>query len=61
MYLLIAGDNYYPQAYTGNWIKCFTSYSDARDVVIDVGHKYKIYENMYDWFDIVNLNEWIVT
>ena len=38
-FLLIAGDNYYPEAYTGNWIGCFSTYEEAATKVILVEHK----------------------
>jgi len=38
-FLLIAGDNYYPEAYTGNWIGCFSTYEEAATKVTLVEHK----------------------
>ena len=29
-YLLIAGDNYYPSADTGDWVGCFSTYEEAK-------------------------------
>lgn len=76
-YLLIAGDHYYPQAYTNNWIKTFETYEEAKSQVTQkdfkrtitkgkrkgeeefIFSKYIINENEYDWFDIVNLHDWI--
>jgi len=38
-FLLIAGNNYYPEAYTGNWIGCFLTYEEAASKVTLVEHK----------------------
>lgn len=32
-YLLIAGDNCYPQGDTSDWISCFSTYEEAREQV----------------------------
>ena len=32
-YLLIAGDHYYPQGDTSDWIGCFSTYEEAREQV----------------------------
>jgi len=71
-YLLIAGDQYYPSAYTGDWIACFATYEEAKQEVIDVVvpkyhnkkfgsgmvSKYSIRGAEYDWYEIVNLLDW---
>jgi len=33
MYLLIAGDSYYPTSGTGDWIGCYESYGEAKSEV----------------------------
>lgn len=35
-FLLIAGDNYYPSADTGDWKERFDSYEEARDSIQEV-------------------------
>ena len=40
-YLLIAGDNYYPSADTGDWIGCFSTYEEAKaQVEVKERHDY---------------------
>ena len=53
-YLLIAGDKYYPSAYTNDWRGCFETYEAAEKYL-------QSYEKWYDyeWFEIVNLEEWV--
>lgn len=67
-YLLIAGENYYPSAGTGDWINTFTSYEEALAVietVTSVGrrqktyNRYKINNIHYDWYEIIDLKTWI--
>lgn len=76
-FLLIAGDTYYPEAYTGDWIGCFPTFDEARAQVTDVVHtqiitkgankgqaqvthtSYSIKGAKYDWFEIVDLREWV--
>lgn len=58
-FLLIAGDNYYPSAYTDDWIESYTTYQDAKNAVSLSGDKIIINNRKYDWFDIVDLREWI--
>jgi hypothetical protein len=38
-FLLIAGHNYYPEASTGDWIGCFSTYEEAVSKVTFVEHK----------------------
>ena len=35
-FLLIAGDGYYPQQGTGDWIKCFATEREAQDAVAKI-------------------------
>lgn len=76
-FLLIAGDCYYPQADTGDWIGCFPTFDAARAQVTNIDHKrtitkgkrkgeeevthtsHSINGREYDWFDIVDLREWV--
>lgn len=54
-YLLIAGYNYYPDRGTGDWIACYNTIEEATD-------KMNALENAdysYDWYEIVDLNEWM--
>ena len=34
-YLLIVGDNYYPSAYTGDWVACYDDCLKDIDGIID--------------------------
>jgi hypothetical protein len=38
-FLLTAGDNYYPQSDTRDWIGCFSTYEEAASKVTFVEHK----------------------
>ncbi len=72
-YLLIAGYNYYPAPGTDDWIGCFSTKEDAEEEVIEVVvPKYRnkkfgdgmvtkgsIRDMEYDWYEIVNLLDWI--
>ena len=42
-FLLTAGDHYYPEAVTGDWIACFTTEAEAEATVTrtEVFHTYK--------------------
>lgn len=65
-YLLIAGHNYYPG--TNDWIGCFNSFEEANATVTPTEDRldkkrsieyYIINDNKYDWFQIVDLSDWI--
>ena len=76
-FLLIAGDNHYPEAYTGDWIGCFPTFDEAKAQMTNIEHKrtitkgakkgqqevthtsHSINGREYDWFDIVDLREWV--
>lgn len=61
MFLLIAGDNYYPCSGTGDWIGTFETKSDAEDEVVKTDKTYAPYQirgGEYDWYEIVNFNDW---
>lgn len=54
-YLLIAGYNYYPARATGDWVACYDTIEEAND-------KMNALENAdysYDWYEIVDLEEWM--
>ena len=54
-YLLIAGDNYYPSAYTDDWIACYETKEEAQEKWEELS------KNKYsnDWYEIVDLREWM--
>ena len=60
------GDNYYP-AGIEDWIQCYETYDEAMN---DVGSKTNGFETLFyykpygskhtnDWYDIVDLREWM--
>ena len=54
-YLLIAGDKYYPSAYTGDWIASYKTKEEAEEKWEEISkQKYR-----YDWYEIVDLRDWI--
>lgn len=61
-YLLIAGDTYYPDKGTGNWIGCYETLEDIKNVIVK--NEYSGYytingsEDEYEWYEIVDLREW---
>jgi hypothetical protein len=55
-YLLIAGDNYYPSAYTGDWIACYETKEEAQEKWEEISSKSKY---RYDWYEIVDLRKWM--
>lgn len=62
-YLLIAGDNYYPQIGSGNWIATFETMEEALAEIhsegeVDYG-PYEIRNKIYDWAIVINLLDWI--
>ena len=52
-YLLIAGDNIYPEAGTDNWIGCYSSYTEATEA----SEQYAVRKGT--WYEIVDLREWM--
>lgn len=72
-YLLIAGNQYYPFAGTGDWIACFDTYEEAkkevRGAIVPKYHNKKSGDEMvqkhsirgtnYDWYEIVDLRDWM--
>ena len=70
-FLLIAGENYYPEAGTGDWIAAFETEEDTKaevaiiqpeDVTTGIYNynfdRFLIRGCKYDWYKIVNLEEW---
>jgi hypothetical protein len=51
-YLLIAGYQYYPSRGTGDWVGCYEYESEAIE-------KWNEISKFYDWYDIVDLREWM--
>ena len=73
-FLLIAGDDYYPRGDTGDWIGCFATREEAENAIIkepyesklqweresQTRYRYKTNDTDYvDWYDIVDLEEWM--
>jgi hypothetical protein len=59
----MAGYTYYPSAYTDDWITCFETYEEAKNKIetfdFDLDGNYLINNKKYDWYDIVDLKNWI--
>lgn len=55
-YLLIAGDDFYPQVGTGNWKECFATQKDAEKE----GKRLcdKTLEDCCEWYEVVDLRDW---
>lgn len=67
-FLLLAGQDYYPGAGTDNWIGCYDTYEEAEAQIIVKTTKYvdREIQNYYlsesesvDWYEIVDLEEWM--
>lgn len=54
-YLLIAGYNYYPSAYTGDWVACYATEEEAKEKWEELSKD----EYSNDWYEIVDLREWM--
>ena len=62
-YLLIAGDRYYPEAGTGDWLQCFETEEEALSLISPADDGTYIIKdfshyNNYDWYKIVDLRKW---
>jgi hypothetical protein len=59
-YLLIAGDQYYPQWGTENWIGCFETVEELiKEISRTEESPAVVIRGMsYDWYKIVDLEEW---
>lgn len=64
-FLLIAGENYYPSSGTDDWIGTFETLEEAQNKVypgisrIVPKDVFIINGCEYDWYEIVDLREWI--
>lgn len=67
-FLLLAGQDYYPQWETNDWIKTYQTLEEAQNQVKEIPNRYgyaneensyKINGTTYDWYKIVDLREWI--
>jgi hypothetical protein len=56
-YLLIAGDNYYPSAGSGDWIACFETKEAAEDYFKSSQEKLNSGQR-FDWHRVVDLRDW---
>ena len=54
-YLLIAGYNYYPDRATGDWVACYDTEEEATDKI----NVMKNDDYAPDWYEIINLKEWM--
>ena len=59
-YLLMAGEAYYPERGTGNWIDAYETMKEAEAQVSKITNNlYMIDGKKYDWYNIVDLRPWI--
>ena len=61
-FLLIAGDWYYPASGIGNWIDTFSSKEEALQKIKPYKYDDSIYEIngvRCEWYEIVDLREWM--
>ncbi len=62
-FLLIAGEYFYPESGTSDWIDTFASEKEAQDQVKVINEvipgDVEINGKRYDWYKIVDLKEWI--
>jgi hypothetical protein len=65
LFLLIAGDQHYPQTGNSDWKGTFDSTEEAQEQVSPhpSGEGYSLFGTsyQYDWYKIVNLADWIYT
>jgi hypothetical protein len=54
-YLLIAGEDFYPEEDTGDWIGCFFTKEEAEEKL----EQLKQEKYPFNWHYIVDLREWI--
>ncbi len=63
MFLLIAGDYYYPSVGTGDWRGFYKTHEEAQSQVNKIDGVYdtavSINGHHYDWHEIINLGDWI--
>ena len=53
-YLLIVGDKYYPEQGTGDWIGCYKTEEEAKEVWDGMRD-----HSVYKWYEIVDLRDWV--
>ena len=59
-FLLIAGDQFYPERGTEDWIDAYETMEEAEaQVTVITNHLCEISGKKYDWYDIVDLRPWI--
>ena len=67
-FLLTAGAGYYPEAGTGDWVGCYESREEAvalvREVTTEYGpgisdSHYVIHNRKHDWYEIIDLRDWM--
>jgi hypothetical protein len=67
-FLLIAGQDYYPGRKTDDWVGCYNTKEEAESHITKTSFEYKGRTlNTYkvnnidpvDWYDIVDLEEWM--
>lgn len=65
-FLIIAGQWYYPQCKTHDWIKAYETLEEAQKQIEEIPNNEKYRESYYmidghayDWYTIVDLREWI--
>ena len=54
-YLLIAGDKYYPEQGTYDWIGCYKTKEEAEEKWEEISKQ----KYAPEWYKIVDLREWI--
>lgn len=72
LFLLTAGDQYYPSSGEGDWIACYETYEEARAAVrkgpiktrYGTEYNYQITHSdgttrLVDWYEIIDLSYWI--
>ena len=70
LFLLISGEDYYPQWKTEDWIKTYETLEEAQNQIKEIPNRwgdenlhtensYLINGHTYDWYKIVDLREWI--
>ncbi len=60
LFLLIAGDSYYPEQGSYDWRECFETREEAFSKVKEsYDDGFEIGENHYDWYEIIDLRYWI--
>ena len=52
LYLLIAGEDYYPRQGDADWIGCFETYEEAKSKALEI----KVQK---DWYEIIHLSKYI--